>query len=153
MRITLLAMGKKMPAWINTGFDQYARRLQSQYRLQLVELAQLQHKDRQVLKRCESELLLARLPVAAHVVAMDGRGEAWDTAQTAAELQGWKMLGQDVCIVLGGPEGLSTDLLQRADQCWSLSRLTFPHPLVRIIVAEQLYRAESLLNNHPYHRD
>jgi len=86
------------------------------------------------------------------VVALDKQGQRWNTEETARELQRWKALGQDICILIGGPEGLAANTLQRASQTWSLSPLTFPHPLVRVIVAEQLYRAESILNNHPYHR-
>lgn len=152
MRITLLAIGKKMPSWVDTGFSEYARRLRGSCTLELVELAQLRHNNSDQLRQRESELLLARIPAGNHVVALDNRGEEWDTSRTASELQSWKAMGQDICILIGGPEGLTDQVLQRASQSWSLSRLTFPHPLVRIIVAEQLYRAESILNNHPYHR-
>ncbi len=152
MRITLLAMGKKMPAWVDAGYTEYARRLRGSCQLELVELAQLRHTDKQQLKQRESDLLMAQIPTGNHVVALDKQGRQWDTEQTASELQGWKALGQDICILIGGPEGLAANCLQRANQTWSLSPLTFPHPLVRVIVAEQLYRAESILNNHPYHR-
>jgi len=152
MRITLLAIGKKMPTWVDAGFEEYARRLRGSCRLELVALAQLRHNDRQQLKQRESDLLMEQIPTGTHVVALDKQGQRWNTEETARELQRWKALGQDICILIGGPEGLAANTLQRASQTWSLSPLTFPHPLVRVIVAEQLYRAESILNNHPYHR-
>lgn len=141
-----------MPAWVNDGYREYAKRLSGSCRLELQELAQPRASDAGLLKKLEGRLLLEHLPAGNHVVALDGRGASWDTAATAKQLARWKGLGSDIALMIGGPEGLSEECLERSDQCWSLSPLTFPHPLVRVIVSEQLYRAESILQNHPYHR-
>jgi 23S rRNA (pseudouridine1915-N3)-methyltransferase len=92
------------------------------------------------------------IPKGSGVVALDGRGQAWSTEDLARQLALWMGEGRDRALLVGGPDGLADSLLARADQCWSLSRLTFPHPLVRVILAEQIYRAWSLLKGHPYHR-
>src|SRR5579885_1493093 len=100
----------------------------------------------------EGERMLAALPKAAHVVALDAAGAAWRSEELAARLQRWRLLGKDLAFLIGGPDGLAPAVLARADERWSLGPLTLPHPLVRILVAEQLYRAASLLAGHPYHR-
>ncbi|HPY41824.1 MAG TPA: 23S rRNA (pseudouridine(1915)-N(3))-methyltransferase RlmH, partial [Thiolinea sp.] len=100
----------------------------------------------------EGEKLLAAIPAGSLVIALDVLGKPWSTEQLSSQLDQWLASGQDVALLVGGPEGLSKACLQRSDQKWSLSALTFPHPLVRIIVAEQLFRAWSILSNHPYHR-
>ena len=141
-----------MPAWINEGYQEYAKRLSRACRLELIELAQPKSGAAGLQKRQEGKILLDHIPGGNHVVALDGQGSSWDTATTAKQLEYWKGLGCDVTLMIGGPEGLSDECLERSDQRWSLSQLTFPHPLVRVIVAEQLYRAESILQNHPYHR-
>ena len=96
--------------------------------------------------------MLAAIPAGSIVIALDVLGKSWSTEQLASQLDQWLASGQDVALLVGGPEGLSPACLQRADLKWSLSALTFPHPLVRIILAEQLFRAWSILSNHPYHR-
>ena len=106
----------------------------------------------EVARREEGLRLLAALPKGAQLVALDERGTAWSTAQLARELAGWLGEGRDLALLIGGPEGLDEACRARADRLWSLSPLTFPHPLVRVILAEQLYRAWSLLGGHPYHR-
>jgi 23S rRNA (pseudouridine1915-N3)-methyltransferase len=100
----------------------------------------------------EAAALLAAIPRDAHVVALDGRGKAWSSEDLAAQLERWRMQGRDLAFLIGGPDGLAPAVLARADQRWSLGPATLPHPLVRIVVAEQLYRAVSQLGNHPYHR-
>ena len=100
----------------------------------------------------EGEQTLAALPKGARVVALDVKGRAWSTEELAKELDAWRHDGRDVALLVGGPEGLAPECLSRAEQRWSLSSLTLPHPIVRIVVAEQLYRAWSILNHHPYHR-
>ena len=102
--------------------------------------------------REEGERILAAIPDNHHVVALDVKGKAWSTEQLAQQLAHWQADGRDVSLLVGGPDGLTDDCLQRANQRWSLSALTFPHPLVRIVMAEQLYRAWAVLQNHPYHR-
>ena len=142
MHIDLICVGQKMPSWIESGFNEYAKRLPFTSRLKLIEIPlrkRTKNADLVRLQRQESEHLLAAIAQGAHVIALDESGQLWNNYSTVA-------------LLVGGPEGLSEACLQRAQQHWSLSALTFPHQLVRIIVAEQLYRAWSLLNNHPYHR-
>ncbi len=155
MRIHLVAVGTRMPSWVTTGYTEYARRLPHECRLQLVEIP--------VSKRCKSlpaararqeegQLMLAAVPVDCLVIALDVAGRHWSTEVLAERLQDWLAGGRDVALLVGGPDGLAPDCLARADLSWSLSSLTYPHALVRIIVAEQLYRAWSINSGHPYHR-
>jgi 23S rRNA (pseudouridine1915-N3)-methyltransferase len=103
-------------------------------------------------RREEGERLLRAVPKGGLVIALDERGDAWDTAWLATELSGWLAGGREPALLVGGADGLSAECLQRAERRWSLSALTFPHPLVRVILAEQLYRAWTLVKGHPYHR-
>lgn len=155
MRVHLLAVGTRMPHWVNAGFDEYASRLPRHVRLVLHEIAsEPRRRGRSVepLKLKECERLLAALPKGAGLIVLDGQGATWSTEQLAERMRGWLSQGRDIALVVGGPDGLARECIDRADEVWSLSALTFPHPLVRIIVAEQLYRAWSLLDGHPYHR-
>lgn len=141
-----------MPNWVTEGYTEYARRFSGSCQLQLLEVAQVKQGSAAVIREKEGQKLMQAIPKDNRVVALDKQGHAWDTATLASQLQSWKGGGRNVCLVIGGPEGLSNACLKRAEQIWSLSNLTFPHPLVRVIAAEQLYRAESLLRGHPYHR-
>lgn len=155
MRIRLICVGTKMPAWVISGFQEYAKRLPSDMRLELVEIPPGHRGKGADVKRAiekESKQILAALGKDDRVVALDVQGRNWSTEQLAENLRGWQMGGQNVALLIGGPDGLSAECLALAQQRWSLSNLTFPHPLVRVILAEQIYRAWSLLNNHPYHR-
>ncbi len=155
MRIVLIAVGSKMPAWVEQGYQEYARRLPADCALQLVEIpAGKRGKGADIARitRREGEKMLAAAPKGAHIVALEVTGRAWSTENLSAELDNWLHDGRDVVLLVGGPEGLAPECVARAEQRWSLSRLTLPHPLVRIVVAEQLYRAWSILQNHPYHR-
>jgi len=144
-----------MPAWVTTGYEEYAKRLPSDYTLRLIEIdagkrANPHDLARQI--RAEGEQMLAAIPSGSYVVALDVKGRAWDTPTLSKQLEQWHETHRDVCLLIGGPEGLTPECLDRADVKWSLSPLTLPHPLVRVIVAEQLYRGWSILKNHPYHR-
>jgi 23S rRNA (pseudouridine1915-N3)-methyltransferase len=144
-----------MPGWIETGYREYASRLPSECALHLVEIdpgRRGKGTNPSVAKRLEGERMLAALPPGARVIALDAAGQAWSTERLAGVLGRWMSEGRDLALLAGGPEGLSDACLARADGDWSLSPLTFPHPLVRVIVAEQLYRAWSILRGHPYHR-
>ena len=155
MRIHLIAVGDRMPGWVSEGYREYARRLPAECRLQLVESpAGRRGRNREVARavNAEGERMLAALPKASRVLALDVRGQAWSTEQLAERLQDWLAGGRDVSLLIGGPEGLARDCLARAEQRWSLGPLTLPHPLVRVVIAEQLYRAWSIVRNHPYHR-
>ena len=96
--------------------------------------------------------MMSKISASDHVVALEVLGKPWSTEQLASEAEGWLMLGQDVCLLVGGPEGLAQECKQRVNQQWSLSSLTLPHPMVRILLAEQIYRVWSVIQGHPYHR-
>lgn len=144
-----------MPAWVDAGYAEYARRLSGECSLNLVEI-EPGHRGKgaspEPARREEGERLLKALPKGALAIALDERGDAWDTARLATELSGWLAGGREPALLVGGADGLTTECLERAERRWSLSALTFPHPLVRVILAEQIYRAWTLVKGHPYHR-
>ena len=140
-----------MPSWVSDGFGEYVKRLSRELPLLLVEVT-AKSRDPARVNAEECQVLLGAIPKNAHVVALDGRGKPWSSEELAEQLGRWRMLGKDLAFLIGGADGLDKTVLDRADQRWSLGPLTLPHPLVRIVVAEQLYRAASLLSHHPYHR-
>jgi len=155
MRIHLIAVGTRMPAWVTAGYQEYARRMPRECSLQLVEIASGRRgKSTGVVQAREQEgrHMLAALPKDCRVIALDVRGQAWSTEALARQLQDWLGAGRDIALLVGGPDGLSPECLARADESWSLSPLTFPHALVRVLLAEQIYRAWTLGTGHPYHR-
>jgi 23S rRNA (pseudouridine1915-N3)-methyltransferase len=155
VRQHLIAVGSKMPGWVTAGYDEYAKRLRGELNLQLHEIpAGKRGKNADIARITadEGKRMLDATPGGAHVVALDVLGKSWSTEQLSDKLDEWMRGGRDVALYIGGPEGLAPEALARADERWSLSALTFPHPLVRVILAEQLYRAHSLLRGHPYHR-
>jgi 23S rRNA (pseudouridine1915-N3)-methyltransferase len=155
MRAKLIAVGERMPGWVAEGFAEYAKRLSRDLPLELVEIkpgARGKGRDRARAMMEEGAALLAALPRDAHVVALDNHGTEWSSEQLADQLSKWRMAGRDLAFLIGGPDGHARDVLQRADQRWSLGLLTLPHMLVRLVVAEQLYRAVTIINGHPYHR-
>lgn len=155
MKIRLLAVGQKMPAWVTEGYRDFAARMPPECRLELVELPLAQRSKSRPTARAieqEGERMLAALSERERLVALDVRGTAWSTGQLSEVLAEWLAGGRDVALAIGGPDGLAESVVARAEQRWSLSPMTLPHPLVRIVVAEQLYRAMSILKNHPYHR-
>lgn len=155
MRIRLIAVGSKMPAWVSEGYEEYARRLPADFRLETVELA-LGHRgkgaDLARAIRSEGDAMLAAIPKGDRVVALTLDGRPWSTEQLAEQAEQWRMSGQNLSLLVGGPDGLDPRCVAAADQKWSLSNLTLPHPLVRVLLAEQLYRAWTLLQGHPYHK-
>lgn len=155
MKIYLLAVGTKMPDWVAQGFEEYKHRLPAKCSLHLKEIAaEKRSKNSNVksIKEKEALKLKSAIPANCRIVALDVKGQAWSTEKLAVRLQDWMMGGQDVALLIGGPDGLTHELLQLAQENWSLSNLTFPHPLVRVILAEQIYRAFTITENHPYHR-
>ncbi len=155
MRIHIMAVGDRMPAWIETGYQEYAKRLPRECRLMLHEIPAGRRAKGADLKRIigqEGARQLAAIPAGARVIALDRGGRQRDTEQLAVELKKRLAGGQDLALLIGGPEGLAPACRQRADEVWSLSLLTLAHPLVRVVLAEQLYRAWSIVNNLPYHR-
>ena len=155
MKIHLLAVGTRMPGWVKTGYAEYAERLPRECALQLTEIPAGKRGPNADINRAlreEGERLTAAIPTNCRPIALDERGQAWTTAELAEQLGGWLQDGRDLSLLVGGPDGLDASCRARAERLWALSRLTLPHPLVRVLVAEQLYRAWSLLRNHPYHR-
>jgi 23S rRNA (pseudouridine1915-N3)-methyltransferase len=155
MEINLIAIGKGMPEWVNDGFVEYTRRMPADFKVTLTEIPMLKRSRSDAARaiRQESEQMLAAIAKRSYPIALDVVGQQWSTPQLACHLERWHNQGQALSLLIGGPEGLSEPCLKVAKERWSLSRLTFPHPLVRIIVAEQLYRAWSILSHHPYHRN
>lgn len=155
MRIRILAIGQKMPAWVNEGFGEYAKRINGDCQLSIHELP-LQKRGKMVnidqLKAKEAKAISDQIKSNDLVVALDVLGKAVSTEDLAGLLSDWQMTGKNVALLIGGPDGLDSDLLKRADVRLSLSRLTLPHPLVRVLLAEQIYRAWSINHAHPYHR-
>ena len=144
-----------MPEWVSQGYDEFARRMPPECRLNLIEIPAAKRTKAADIKRLlaqEGERMLEALPKNVLVVALDVSGHRWDTEEVAQQLDAWMHEGRDIALLLGGPEGLAPACRQQAERNWSLSPLTFPHPLVRIIVAEQLYRATTILKHHPYHK-
>ncbi|WP_317931282.1 23S rRNA (pseudouridine(1915)-N(3))-methyltransferase RlmH [Halioxenophilus sp. WMMB6] len=155
MRVKLIAVGTKMPAWVEQGWMEYHKRLPREFKLELVELPLGQRSKSASVEKAmaaEGERMLAAIPDGDWVVALEVGGQSWSTEKLAANLADWQMQGKNLSLLVGGPDGLARDCLQRANQQWSLSALTLPHPLVRVVLVEQLYRAVSILNNHPYHK-
>lgn len=155
MLIRLLAIGTKMPSWIEHGFSDYLKRFPPSCQLELVEIPAAKRTknsvDEQIIEQ-EGDKLLAAIKSTHHVIALDVKGKMWSTEELAVQVKNWQGGRRNIDLLVGGPDGLSARCLQKAETKWSLSPLTLPHPLVRIIVAEQLYRAVSILQNHPYHR-
>ena len=155
MKINLVAVGTKMPAWVVEGYEEYSKRLPRECQLQLIEITPAKRgKNAQAeqWKKEEAARILSVIPDNHHVIALEVTGKNWSTETLAEQMQGWLSDGRDVSLMVGGPDGLDTTCLARSEQKWSLSAMTLPHPLVRIVLAEQLYRAWTILQNHPYHR-
>ena len=154
MQIQLIAVGNKMPDWVQQGYNEYAKRLPRECELVLKEINPDKRRSGDIARitKEEGERMIAALSPRSHIVTLDIPGKPWSTEDLAQRLRRWQENAQPVALMVGGPEGLSPQVKALAQESWSLSPLTFPHPLVRVVVAEQIYRAWSLLNNHPYHR-
>lgn len=155
MRVHIIAMGDRMPAWVEQGYQEYAKRLGSELQLHLHEVAPEKRGKSADLKRIvqkEGERMLQAIPSGCDVIALDREGRMVSTETLAEKMQQWLAAGRDLALLIGGPEGLAPECLQRAQWRLSFSAMTFPHPLVRVIVAEQIYRAYSILKHHPYHK-
>jgi len=155
MRITVHSVAGKMPRWVDDAVREYQKRLPRELKLQWrdVPLATRSSSiDAQTLREREGEALLRGVKSDDHCVALDGRGKSWSTEELALQLEAWMMQGQALSLLIGGPDGLSPACIAAAEQRWSLGPLTLPHPLVRVLLAEQLYRAWTITVGHPYHR-
>ena len=156
MRLRVIAVGTRLPGWVGEVFSGYARRLAGALKLELREVgAGPRGANRPVssAKTVERDRLLAQLAADELVVALDEHGRELSTGELAAWLGARMGEGRDIAFLIGGPDGLDPGVLERSGMRWSLSRLTLPHALVRVLVAEQLYRARTVLTGHPYHRE
>ena len=155
-RLSIVAVGKRMPDWIQTGFAEYKKRLSQDVTLELIEVAPA-HRSRstitQRLRQQEAQSILDALPAHTHVIALDETGKRQKTMQLAARMQDWIDQGINTSLIIGGADGLDESVLAAAHERWSLSDYTLPHALVRVVLAEQIYRAWTILKNHPYHRE
>jgi 23S rRNA (pseudouridine1915-N3)-methyltransferase len=155
MKVQLVALGQKMPQWVQAGFDEYIKRLPKDLSFKLIELPLAQRGKNTSVERVmqqEADAILNYLNPQAWLVALAVEGKSWDTPEWARHLSAWREEHKELVFVIGGPDGLDARVMARANAAWSLSALTLPHPLVRIVWAEQLYRACSLLAGHPYHK-
>ncbi len=155
MKLTIVAVGHRMPAWIQAGFDEYARRMPPEARIELVELKPDDRSGKNVAKvlQAEEARIEAALPKNPLRIVLDEHGEMISTRRLAAAMQDWMRDGAAPCFVIGSADGLSEGLKRSAARTIAVSGCTLPHGLVRVLLAEQLYRAWSLLSNHPYHRE
>jgi len=152
MKIRIITVSSRLDDWLNGGFTSYSGRLPRKLRPELVEIPLAARRVPAVAIQREGEQILSRLQAEEFVVALDERGKAFSSAELAREFAGWQELYGRVAFLIGGPDGLADACRERANMLWSLSRLTLPHGLVRVLLAEQLYRAWSILQGHPYHR-
>ena len=155
MKAILVAVGERAPDWVSSGFSEYQKRLSHWLPLSLHEITPgVRGKGRDAARATADEgaRVLAALPRHTHVVSLDGRGKTYSSEQLAQRLEAWRQGGKDLAFLIGGPEGHAPDVVAAADESWSLGPLTLPHMMVRLLVVEQLYRAASMLANHPYHR-
>lgn len=156
MKLLIAAVGHKMPDWVSAGYAEYAKRMPREARIELIEIKPEKRaggKTTEQIYEAERGRIEAALPAGSEIVALDERGQNWSTLELADKMKDWMQGGRDVAFVIGGADGLHPDLKRRARHLWSLSRLTLPHGLVRVVLAEQLYRAMSVIQNHPYHRE
>lgn len=156
MKLLIVSVGHKMPGWIATGFNEYAKRMPREAKLELLELKpepRSSGKTTEQIIEAEAQRILAALPPHCLRIALDERGAQPTTRQLATQMQDWMREGMDVAFIIGGADGLHPSVKQGAQRLMALSALTLPHALVRVLLAEQLYRAYSLMHNHPYHRE
>ncbi|MDO8313449.1 MAG: 23S rRNA (pseudouridine(1915)-N(3))-methyltransferase RlmH [Sideroxyarcus sp.] len=156
MKLLILAVGNKMPSWITEGFNEYAKRMPREARIELTEIkpeARNSSKPAAQIMEVEAQRICAALPASALRIVLDEHGATFTTKQLAQLMQDWMRQGRDIAFIIGGADGLHESVKQQAQQLMALSTFTLPHGMVRVVLAEQLYRAHSLLHNHPYHRE
>ncbi len=155
MRLVLAAIGQKMPAWVEQGVAEYRKRFPRHLEFEIKALPLPSRQSGQTVERLQQKETVALLKASdgCYRIALDERGKQWSTKDLAKRLEDWQMQGDDIAFLIGGPDGLSSECIRHCQQQWSLGLLTFPHPLVRVVLAEQLYRAWTITTNHPYHRD
>ena len=155
MRINLITIGKKMPNWINLGIEHYQKQLPSYYNFKITSLDSQSRKSSSAenSKNLESKLLLEAASESTLLIAFDELGKQQTSKQISKSIENWQLEGESVALIIGGADGLSSEIKQKCHQFWGLSNLTMTHSMARLIVVEQIYRGYSLLNNHPYHRE
>jgi 23S rRNA (pseudouridine1915-N3)-methyltransferase len=155
MRINLITIGKKMPNWINLGIEHYQKQLPSYYNFKITSLDSQSRKSSSAKnsKNLESKLLLEAASESTLLIAFDELGKQQTSKQISKSIESWQLEGESVALIIGGADGLSSEIKQKCHQLWGLSNLTMTHSMARLIVVEQIYRGYSLLNNHPYHRE
>ena len=156
MQISILAVGKKMPDWVQAAVSEYTKRLRHEYAFEVLEIPSSgggKNSNTELRKQSEGKSILARIKPSDHVVALDVAGKRLSTRDVAENLAKFKLVGDKVKFLIGGENGLHDSCLRRAHECWSLSDLTLTHSMARVVLSEQLYRADSILKGHPYHRE
>jgi len=156
MKVHLIAVGKKMPDWINTGYSEFSKRMPPELQINLIEITpSTRNKSTSIEKNIkeEGERIQSAIPDNSKLIVLDEKGKDFSSIALSKEMESWLPMGQDISIVIGSADGIDPVIKQQADEKWSLSSLTLPHALVRVVVAEQLYRAWSIMKGHPYHRE
>jgi len=156
VKLLVVSVGHKMPDWITAGFNEYTRRMPREAKIELLEIKpepRTTGKTTAQIMEAEAQRILAALPQSSLRIALDERGAQPTTRQLAAQMQDWMRAGRDVAFIIGGADGLHESVKQAAQQMMALSSLTLPHAMVRVLLAEQLYRVHSMMHNHPYHRE
>lgn len=155
LKITLIALGNKMPGWVDDAVQEFTKRLQDTVVLSIIEIPLIRRGKTSDLSRIlekEMALMSAAIPHNARLIALDVTGKTFSSEQLASKIERLQQISSHLCFLIGGPEGLAPELVARSDERWSLSQLTLPHTIVRIVLLEALYRAWSILQNHPYHK-
>ncbi len=155
MQVTVIAVGHRMPDWIEAGYREYAKRMPPEWHFGLKELKPVDRsgsKTAQTVMAGEASRILSVIPKNARIIVLDEHGKDYSTVQLANSMKQWQQDGRDIVFIIGGADGLDADLKKKADMLVRLSSLTLPHGMVRILLTEQLYRASTILQNHPYHR-
>ncbi|CEG56727.1 23S rRNA (pseudouridine(1915)-N(3))-methyltransferase RlmH [Legionella fallonii] len=155
LKITVITLGNKMPDWVTKGSNDYAKRFNDGIQLKIIEIPLIRRSKSSDLNRIlekESALIKEALPSGARLIALEIEGKSFSSEELAHKITQLQQISSHFCFLIGGPEGLSSEIVNLCDERWSLSKLTLPHPLVRIILLETLYRAWSIINNHPYHK-
>jgi len=156
MKVYLIAVGKKMPEWVNTGYTEFCKRMPPELQINLIEITpSVRNKSTPIEKNIkeEGERIQSAIPANSRLIILDEKGKTFSSIDLSRKMEGWLPMGQDIALVIGGADGIDPEIKQQADEKWSLSSFTLPHALVRVVVTEQLYRAWSILQGHPYHRE
>ena len=156
MKVHLIAVGKKMPEWINSGYAEFSKRMPPELQIDLIEITpSVRNKTTPTEKNIKEEgkRIQSAIPANSRLIVLDVKGKKFSSIALSKKMESWLPMGQDIVLVIGGADGIDPKIKQQADEKWSLSSFTLPHALVRVVVAEQLYRAWSILKGHPYHRE